>query len=109
MKHEPFNESVEMYLKTASELTAGDSPVPISALADRLGVSAVSATEMVHRLCERGLLDHKPYKGVILTADGDRRAYRVIRRHRLWECFLADHRSLLGPRLHRPAPEVARC
>ena len=67
MKHEPFNESVEMYLKTASELAVGDGPVPISALADRLGVSAVSATEMVHRLCDQGLLDHTPYKGVTLT------------------------------------------
>jgi DtxR family transcriptional regulator, Mn-dependent transcriptional regulator len=100
MKHEPFNESVEMYLKTASELATGDGPVPISALADRLGVSAVSATEMVHRLCDQGLLDHVPYKGVTLTAVGDRRAYRVIRRHRLWEHFLADHLGLAWQEVH---------
>ena len=100
MKHEPFNESVEMYLKTASELAVGDGPVPISALADRLGVSAVSATEMVHRLCDQGLLDHQPYKGVTLTTVGDRRAHRVIRRHRLWECFLADHLGLAWQEVH---------
>ena len=52
MKHDSFNESAEMYLKTVSELADGDAPVPISAVADRLGVSAVSATEMVHRLQE---------------------------------------------------------
>lgn len=106
MKHEPFNESVEMYLKTASELAVGDGPVPISALADRLGVSAVSATEMVHRLCDQGYLDHTPYKGVTLTADGGQRANRIIRRHRLWECFLADHLGLAWQQVHDFACEM---
>lgn len=106
MKHEPFNESLEMYLKTARELTVGDGPVPISALADRLGVSAVSATEMVHRLCDQGLLDHTPYKGVTLTCDGAARARRIIRRHRLWECFLADHLGLPWQSVHDYACEM---
>jgi DtxR family Mn-dependent transcriptional regulator len=96
-----------MYLKTASELAVGDvGPVPISALADRLGVSAVSATEMVHRLCDQGLLDHTPYKGVTLTEDGDQRAHRIIRRHRLWECFLADHLGLAWQVVHDFACEM---
>jgi len=100
MKHEPFNESTEMYLKTVSELATGADPVPISALAERLGVSTVSATEMVHRLGERGLLDHLPYKGVVLTEEGNLRALRVIRRHRLWECFLADHLGMPWQSVH---------
>lgn len=100
MKHESFNESIEMYLKTISELAEDDGLVPISALAERLGVSTVSATEMVHRLREQGLLDHTPYKGVALTDDGDRRACRIIRRHRLWECFLTDHLGLPWQQVH---------
>lgn len=100
MKHESFNESVEMYLKTISELADGEALVPISALAEQLGVSTVSATEMVHRLREQGLLDHTPYKGVMLTEDGDRRACRVIRRHRLWERFLADYLGLPWQQVH---------
>jgi len=60
-------ESAEMYLKTICELTAIDPLVPISALADRLGISVVSATEMVHRMQGQGLLEHKRYKGVRLT------------------------------------------
>ena len=100
MKHESFNESVEMYLKTASELAVAGELAPISALAERLGVSTVSATEMVHRLGEKGLLDHTPYKGVALTEDGRRRAQRVIRRHRLWECFLVDHLNLPWEKVH---------
>lgn len=90
MKHDSFNESAEMYLKTVSELAVDDAPVPISALAGRLGVSTVSATEMVHRLQNHGLIDHRPYKGIFLTEDGRAQAFGVIRSHRLWERFLID-------------------
>jgi len=103
MKHEPFNESIEMYLKTACELAVGDTPVAISALAGRLGVSAVSATEMVHRLQEDGLVEHQPYKGIILTDDGRHQAAGVIRSHRLWECFLADRLGLPWDEVHELA------
>ena len=100
MKQESFSESVEMYLKTVSELANGSQLVPISGLAERLGVSTVSATEMVHRLKDQGLLDHLPYKGVSLTENGHRRACRVIRRHRLWECFLVDELKLPWEKVH---------
>lgn len=107
MKHEPFNESAEMYLKSASELANNhNAPVPISALAERLGVSAVSATEMVHRLCDQGLLEHIPYKGVTLTSNGDALANRIIRRHRLWECFLSEQLGLAWQQVHDYACEM---
>jgi DtxR family transcriptional regulator, Mn-dependent transcriptional regulator len=100
MKHDSFNESTEMYLKTVRELAAGSEFVPISALAERLGVSTVSATEMVHRLQNAGLITHTPYKGVVLTNDGDNHASLVIRSHRLWERFLADHLKLPWEQVH---------
>lgn len=100
MKHDSFNESAEMYLKTVSELAVAGDPVPISALAGRLGVSPVSATEMVHRLQDHGLVDHRPYKGISLTADGYRQAADVIRSHRLWERFLVDQLDLPWDKAH---------
>ena len=101
MKHESFNESTEMYLKTVSELADRDQgPVPISSLAERMGVSNVSATEMVHRLGKQGLLDHVPYKGVILTEHGVQRATEIIRSHHMWECFLADELGLPWAQVH---------
>jgi len=103
MKHEPFNESIEMYLKTARELTVDETPVAISALANRLGVSAVSATEMVHRLQEDGLVEHHPYKGITLTEHGLHQAAGVIRSHRLWECFLVDRLNLPWADVHEIA------
>ena len=100
MKHESFNESAEMYLKTVSELAGPATLAPISALADRLGVSAVSATEMVHRLQEHGLVAHQPYRGVGLTENGQQLAAEVVRRHRLWECFLFERLGLPWDQVH---------
>ncbi len=106
MAHEPFDESVEMYLKSICELADDSGLVPISALAQRLAVSIVSATEMVHRLVKRELVEHTPYKGVTLTTEGRRRALRVIRRHRLWECFLVEHLGLPWERAHDHACQL---
>lgn len=99
MKHESFNESSEMYLKTVYELGGGAGLVSIALLAERLGVSAVSATEMVHRLQQQKLLHHVPYKGVGLTETGRQAAGQLIRTHHLWERLLADV-------LHLPWEEV---
>ncbi len=88
------NETVEMYLKTIAELTIGDEPVVIARVAERLGVSAVAANEMIRRLTEQGYLTHQRYQGVALTGAGRTIAHNVMRRQRLWECFLADHLKL---------------
>lgn len=100
MKHDSFNESAEMYMKAVAELAVDRRPVPISALAGRLGVSVVSATEMIHRLEHNGLIAHYPYKGVMLTDPGRQQAVEVIRSHRLWECFLTDHLGLAWQEAH---------
>jgi DtxR family Mn-dependent transcriptional regulator len=59
-------------------------------VADRLGLSPGTVTATVKRLADRGLLDHKPYKGVELTEEGRRCAIAAMRRHRIVERFLAD-------------------
>src|SRR5438094_425473 len=67
---------------------------PISAhtgdLADALKLSPGTVTATVKRLADRGLADHRPYKGVELSAEGRRAAVAAIRRHRIVERFLAD-------------------
>jgi DtxR family Mn-dependent transcriptional regulator len=87
----PESESREMYLKSIYELANGEELVPVSLLAKRMGISPVSAAEMVKRLEEHDLINHTPYKGVALTGSGLHRALIVIRRQRLWGRFLADH------------------
>lgn len=87
----PESESREMYLKSIYELAAREQLVPVSLLASRMGISPVSAAEMVKRLEEHNLITHAPYKGVALTEAGLSRALSVVRRQRLWGRFLADH------------------
>ena len=108
-----MSESTEMYLKAMAELGA-DEIVAVGRLAGRLGVTNVSANEMVHRLTENGLLSHMPYKGVALTETGRAAACNVLRRQRLGECFLYDHLKIEWAKLyelacaleHATAPEV---
>jgi DtxR family Mn-dependent transcriptional regulator len=77
-------------------------------------VTNVSANEMVHRLTDQGLVSHTPYKGVSLTETGQAAACNVLRRQRLWECFLYEHLKIEWARLyelacaleHATAPEV---
>ncbi|HEX2294047.1 MAG TPA: metal-dependent transcriptional regulator [Actinomycetota bacterium] len=77
-------------LKAIYRLTRGGADAHTGALAEALGVSPGTATAAVKRLAERDLLDHKPYKGVELTATGRRAAVASIRRHRIVERFLSD-------------------
>src|SRR5439155_1246372 len=42
------------------------------------------------RLSEAGLIEHVPYRGVQLTAQGRRAALRMIRRHRILELYLTQ-------------------
>ena len=98
--------SPEMYLKSLHELAVGDEPVPISALAERLGHNVVSSTEMIHRLEGRGLVAHHPYHGVQLTPAGAEHARALVRRHRLWERFLFDVLGLEWGAVHTLACEL---
>jgi DtxR family Mn-dependent transcriptional regulator len=108
-----LSESTEMYLKAMAELGA-EEVVAVGRLAGRLGVTNVSANEMVHRLTESGLVSHMPYKGVALTETGKAAACSVLRRQRLWECFLYEHLHIEWAKLyelacaleHATAPEV---
>lgn len=86
------SEAVEDYAKAiyALERRAGEAPVSTTALAQRLGVTPGSASGMLRKLGELGLVTHEPYRGVALTAEGRRVALEVIRHHRLLELFLIE-------------------
>jgi DtxR family transcriptional regulator, Mn-dependent transcriptional regulator len=57
-------------------------------LAERMGVSASTASESIRKLADQGLVDHEKYGAVTLTDRGRRAAVSVVRRHRLLETFL---------------------
>ncbi len=80
-------------LKAIYRLTGpdrGTSAAHTGDLAESLGFSPATATATVKRLADRGLVNHRPYRDVELTAEGRRAAVAAIRRHRIVERFLAD-------------------
>lgn len=87
-RHSPAVEDYAKAIYTLQERANG--PVTTTALAERLGVSAASASGMVRRLGEIGLAEHEPYKGVELTEAGRAVALEVIRHHRLLELLLTE-------------------
>jgi DtxR family Mn-dependent transcriptional regulator len=99
-------DSMEEYLETICKLSSEQSPVALSALADYLEISSVSANEMIKKLVARELVTYEPYKGVTLTAEGQTQALHVIRRHRLWERFLADVLGIPWDRVHEEACQL---
>ncbi|MGB9183913.1 MAG: metal-dependent transcriptional regulator [Solirubrobacteraceae bacterium] len=96
--------AVEDYSKAIYTLERrGDGPVSTNALADRLGVTPASASGMVKRLGELGLVTHQPYRGVTLTEAGQRVALEVIRHHRLLELYLVESLGVPWDRVHDEA------
>jgi len=57
-------------------------------LAERIGVSASTASESIRKLADQGLVDHEKYGAVTLTDAGRLAALAMVRRHRLMETFL---------------------
>jgi len=78
-------------------------PVSTTAVAERLGVTPASASGMLRRLDEHGLVAHRRYHGVELTHEGRRVALRVLRHHRLLETYLAQSLDVPWDRVHEEA------
>jgi DtxR family transcriptional regulator, Mn-dependent transcriptional regulator len=96
--------AVEDYAKAIYALERRDGEaVSTNALAERLGVTAASASGMVKRLGELGLVEHQPYRGVSLTDDGRRVALEVMRHHRLLELYLVETLGVPWDRVHEEA------
>jgi DtxR family transcriptional regulator, Mn-dependent transcriptional regulator len=98
------NEGAENYAKAIYQLQGrSEEPVHTNAVAERLGVTPASASGMLKRLADEGLVDYEPYHGVRLTEQGERLALEVIRHHRLLELFLAEVLEMPWDRVHEEA------
>jgi DtxR family Mn-dependent transcriptional regulator len=72
-------------------------------LADNLGLSSASVSEMIKKLSSEGLIENEPYYGFSLTKKGILEAFRVLRKHRLLEKFLVDTLELNPDDVHAEA------
>jgi DtxR family Mn-dependent transcriptional regulator len=104
VRHHEISNAVQDYAKAIWSLAQrDDEAVSTSAIAERLDVSAASASAMVKRLESMGLVEREPYHGVKLTPAGERVALEVLRHHRLLELYLAEALGMSWDRVHEEA------
>jgi len=98
--------SVEDYLKSIFLLEAKGQPASTSDIAEHLELSAPSVSGMIKRLSDQDLIEHAPYKGVVLTSSGRRVALRMLRRHRLIEAYLVGFLGYSWDTVHDEAERL---
>jgi DtxR family transcriptional regulator, Mn-dependent transcriptional regulator len=97
-------EAIEDYAKAIYTLSGErEGPVLNGELAARLGVAPATATSMLKRLDELGLVEYRPYRGVTLTPAGERVALETIRHHRLIEAYLSQALGMSDDMVHAEA------
>ena len=98
-----ISHAMEDYLKAIYLVGREDGKVSTSRLAENLGCSAASVTNMLQRLASLKLVQYRPYQGVNLTDAGARVALEVIRHHRLIELYLKEVLGYSWDRVHAEA------
>jgi DtxR family transcriptional regulator, Mn-dependent transcriptional regulator len=101
-----LTDAIQDYLRAIYKLGAESGRVSVTALAKRLAVSPASASAMVKKLAALELAVHQPYRGVTLTAAGERVALEVIRHHRLLELYLAETLGVHVDEVHDEAERL---
>jgi DtxR family transcriptional regulator, Mn-dependent transcriptional regulator len=94
------------YLRAIAVLSEDGARVSTSALAERMGVTAPSATAMSKRLAAMGLVERIPYRGLALTTEGRRVSLELLRHHRLIERYLSDTLGLPLDAVHDEADRL---
>jgi DtxR family Mn-dependent transcriptional regulator len=116
--------AIDDFLKAVYFLQKQVDPVPTTVLAQSLHISAPSVTDMIKRLAgiEEGekrhkrdeedvksntpFLEYEPYRGVRLSAAGEKIALEVIRHHRLLELYLVQALGYSWDEVHEEAERL---
>jgi len=104
--HEGYSEAIEDFLKAVYRLQQEHEHVQTTMLADLLGITAPSTTEMAKKLARANLVTHRPYRGIRLTPAGERVALAVVRHHRLIELFLVEALGYSWDEVHEEAERL---
>jgi DtxR family transcriptional regulator, Mn-dependent transcriptional regulator len=97
-----YHPPVEEYLETMLGLAEEGVPVIQARIAERLGRSAPSVSEMLERLIDDGYVTREGRR-LFLTESGRALAEKVVRKHRLAERLLVDVIGLEWHKVHREA------
>lgn len=99
---------IEDYLKTIYDLTAASGRATTNQIAERMGVTPASVTNMVQKLAatQPPLLEYRKHRGVVLTAEGEQVALEITRHHRLLEMFLHQALGYRWDEVHEEADRL---
>jgi DtxR family transcriptional regulator, Mn-dependent transcriptional regulator len=100
-----YSTSEENYIKAIFHLKK-DGTVTTNELSAELKTRPASVTDMMKKLKTKKLVHYKAYRGFRLTAEGARVALLIIRRHRLWEFFLAEKLKFNWDEVHEVAEDL---
>ena len=99
----------ENYLKALLKISTqneGKDEAGTNEMAANLGVKPATATDMLKKLKEKGLVDYEKYGKITLSADGKRNALAILRKHRLWETFLSKKLDFSWDEVHEVAEQL---
>lgn len=98
----------ENYIKAIFSINAAHTGAGASTndLSGHLHNKAGSVTDMLKRLAEKKLIHYEKYKGVFLSAKGEKLALEIIRKHRLWEVFLTEKLKFGWDEVHDIAEQL---
>lgn len=103
MKGGRYSAAIEDYLRAIYGLVERREPVTTTTLAARLGLSPSSASGMVSKLADEGLVTHVRYHSIELSPAGTAVARSVLRRHRLIEAYLVSELGYTWDEVHTEA------
>jgi DtxR family transcriptional regulator, Mn-dependent transcriptional regulator len=98
--------SIEDFLKNIYTLINLNGKATTGKLSERLGISNAAVTDMSRKLVHQNLIHYEKYRSLTLTAEGEKIAMAVIRRHRLWELFLNRMLEIPWERVHDEAEKL---
>ena len=101
-----YSTSEENYIKAVFHLQQQDGNVTTNELAHELNTKPASVTDMMKKLKTKKLLHYQPYQGFRLSNEGNKVALSIIRRHRLWEYFLAEKLKFSWDEVHAVAEDL---
>ena len=101
-----YSTSEENYIKAIFHLQVDHDTVTTNALAERLSTKPASVTDMMKKLKSKKLLHYQPYQGFRLSQEGRKVALDIVRRHRLWEFFLAEKLKFKWDEVHAVAEDL---
>lgn len=96
----------ENYLKNMYLLADDDGNIAMSELGKRMGVSTPTVNSMVKRLQEEGWVIYNKYKPLRLTAEGEKTAALILRKHRITEVFLFEKMGFSWEAVHDIAEDM---